>query len=58
MEAGNREINEILKELELEQLAEISLCRHCWCMTHTLKNGRCAKCFAPKMRRISDGFEC
>ena len=23
---------------------EISLCGKCWCMTHTLKDGRCGKC--------------
>ena len=22
----------------------ISLCKGCWCMTHTLLNGQCGKC--------------
>jgi hypothetical protein len=31
---------------------DISLCQHCWSMTHTLKNNKCGKC--KKNKKLSE----
>ena len=32
-----------LNQEKMEDSEQISLCTHCWCMTHTI-NGKCGKC--------------
>ena len=36
--------------------AEISLCKNCWCMTHTLAGNKCGKCHHPKHIIESDYY--
>lgn len=40
-------IDEEQNEME-EQMNEVSLCKNCWCMTHTI-NGKCGKCGVKKV---------
>lgn len=35
---------------------DISLCRNCWCMTHTLAGNKCGKCHQPKHIIESDYY--
>lgn len=32
----------------MESNSDISLCKNCWCMTHTLVGNVCGKCKRPK----------